>query len=85
MASSLKAFLKYSPMKASARWCMPTSTVKSGGEKKDAASIHRLSREAMAEELLVARSEEAIEEMLEDYFLFEIDDNPAACVACMRT
>ena len=50
-------------------------------KKKDAASIHRLSREAMAEERLVARSEEAIEEMLEDYFLFEIDDNPVACVA----
>ena len=50
-------------------------------KKKDAASIHRLSREAMAEERLVARSEEAIKEMLEDYFLFEIDDNPVACVA----
>ena len=48
---------------------------------KDAASIHRLSREAMAEERLIARSEEAIEELLEDYFLFEIDDNPVACVA----
>ena len=45
-------------------------------KKKDAASIHRLSREAMNEERLVARSEEAIEELLEDYFLFEIDDNP---------
>ena len=50
-------------------------------KKKDAASIHRLSREAMNEERLVARSEEAIEELLEDYFLFEIDDNPVACVA----
>ena len=50
-------------------------------KKKDAASIHRLSREAMDEERLVARSEEAIEELLEDYFLFEIDDNPVACVA----
>ena len=50
-------------------------------KKKDAASIHRLSREAMAEERLIARSEEAIEELLEDYFLFEIDDNPVACVA----
>ena len=50
-------------------------------KKKDAASIHRLSREAMAEERLVARSEKAIEESLEDYYLFEIDDNPVACVA----
>lgn len=50
-------------------------------KKKDAASIHRLSREAMVEERLVARSEEAIEELLEDYFLFEIDDNPVACIA----
>ena len=50
-------------------------------KKKDAASIHRLSREAMNEERLVARSEEAIEQLLEDYFLFEIDDNPVACVA----
>ena len=53
-------------------------------KKKDAASIHRLSREAMDDEKLVSRSEEAIEELLEDYFLFEIDDNPVACVALHR-
>ncbi|MBI98266.1 MAG: amino-acid N-acetyltransferase [Verrucomicrobiales bacterium] len=49
--------------------------------KRDAASILRLTREAMDENQLVERSEEMIEENLDDYFLYEIDENPVACVA----
>ena len=50
-------------------------------EKKDAASILRLTREAMEQNHLVERSESTIEKNLDDYFLYEIDDNPVACVA----
>ena len=49
--------------------------------KKDVASILRLSRDAMNRDQLVDRSKETIEECLGDYFIFEIDDNPIACVA----
>lgn len=49
--------------------------------KKDAANILRLSREAMDQDLLLDRSEENIVEHLGDYSIFEIDDNPLACVA----
>ena len=49
--------------------------------KRDAASILRLTREAMDENQLVERSEEMIEENLDDYFLYEMDENPVACVA----
>lgn len=52
--------------------------------KRDAASILRLTREAMDENQLVERSEEMIEENLDDYFLYEIDENPVACVALRR-
>ncbi len=50
-------------------------------DKKDAASILRLTREAMDQNHLVERSESAIEKNLDDYFLYEIDNNPVACVA----
>ena len=49
--------------------------------KKDVASILRLSRDAMNQDQLLDRSKETIEEHLGDYFIFEIDDNPIACVA----
>ncbi len=52
--------------------------------KRDAASILRLTREAMDENQLVERSEEMIEENLDDYFLYEMDENPVACVALRR-
>lgn len=52
--------------------------------KRDAASILRLTREAMEENRLVARSEETIEENLQNYFLYEIDENPIACVALRK-
>ena len=49
--------------------------------KKDAATIFRLTRDAMEQNHLVDRSEAAIEENLDGYFLYEIDDNPVACIA----
>ena len=49
--------------------------------KKDVASILRLSQDAMNRDQLIDRSKIAIEECLDDYFIFEIDDNPIACVA----
>ena len=52
--------------------------------KKDAASILRLTREAVVRNHLVERSETAIEKELDDYYLYEIDDNPVACVALRR-
>ena len=49
--------------------------------KKDAATIFRLTRDAMEQNHLVDRSEATIEENLDGYFLYEIDDNPVACIA----
>jgi amino-acid N-acetyltransferase len=49
--------------------------------KKDAATIFRLTRDAMEQNHLVDRSEATIEENFDGYFLYEIDDNPVACVA----
>ena len=50
-------------------------------QKTDAANIMRLSHEAMRQNRLAARTEELIESHLDDYFLYEIDDNPIGCVA----
>jgi len=50
-------------------------------KKTDAANIIRLSHEAMRQNRLVVRTEELIESQLDDYFLYEIDDNPIGCVA----
>ena len=52
--------------------------------KRDAASILRLTREAMEQHQLTERSEAAIEENLGDYFIYELDENPVACVALRR-
>ncbi len=49
--------------------------------KKDAATIFRLTRDAMEQNHLVDRNEATIEENLDGYFLYEIDDNPVACIA----
>ena len=49
--------------------------------KKDAASILRLTRKAMEQNHLIERSETAIMENLDGYYIYEIDDNPVACVA----
>ena len=53
-------------------------------KKRDAASILRLTREAMSQQKLTERTEQAIEERLGDYFIYEIDENPVACVALRR-
>jgi amino-acid N-acetyltransferase len=49
--------------------------------KKDLRSIINLTKISMASEELVKRSRPAIEKQLPDYYLFEIDKNPVACVA----
>ncbi|MGD1093259.1 MAG: amino-acid N-acetyltransferase [Bryobacteraceae bacterium] len=50
-------------------------------KKKDARAIHRLTKKAVKAEELVRRSRSEIEKNLADYYIFEIDKNPVACVA----
>lgn len=49
--------------------------------KKDIRSILSLTKPSMANEELVKRSRSEIERQLGDYYIFEIDKNPVACVA----
>jgi amino-acid N-acetyltransferase len=49
--------------------------------KKDIRSILRLTKHSVATAELVKRSRAAIEKNLGDYYIFEIDKNPVACVA----
>lgn len=49
--------------------------------KKDIRSILKLTRPSMASDELVKRSRVDVEKDLADYYLFEIDRNPVACVA----
>ncbi len=49
--------------------------------KKDIRSILMLTKKSMDAEELVRRSRSAIEKQLGDYYIFEIDRNPVACVA----
>ena len=49
--------------------------------KKDIRSILALTKGSVATEELVKRTRSTIEKQLEDYYLFEIDRNPVACVA----
>ena len=49
--------------------------------KKDVRSIVNLTKGSVASEELVKRTRTTIEKHLSDYFLFEIDRNPVACVA----
>jgi amino-acid N-acetyltransferase len=49
--------------------------------KKDVRAIQLLTKAAVESEELVKRSRAAIEKNLGDYFIFEIDKNPVACVA----
>jgi amino-acid N-acetyltransferase len=49
--------------------------------KKDVRHILMLTKESVASEELVKRTRSAIEKNLADYYLFEIDKNPVACVA----
>jgi amino-acid N-acetyltransferase len=50
-------------------------------KKKDVRAIQLLTKAAVEAEELVKRSKAAIEKNLGDYFIFEIDKNPVACVA----
>jgi amino-acid N-acetyltransferase len=49
--------------------------------KKDVRSLLKLIQSSVANQELVKRSRASIEKQLEDYYLFEIDHNPVACVA----
>jgi len=49
--------------------------------KKDVRSIQTLTKSSVESEELVKRTRSAIEKNLHDYFIFEIDKNPVACVA----
>ena len=49
--------------------------------KKDVRAIQLLTKAAVESEELVRRSRAAMEKNLGDYFIFEIDKNPIACVA----
>ena len=49
--------------------------------KKDVPSILNLTKSSVANEELVKRTRAGIEKQLADYYIFEIDKNPVACVA----
>ncbi|HEY2328430.1 MAG TPA: amino-acid N-acetyltransferase [Verrucomicrobiae bacterium] len=49
--------------------------------KKDVRAIQLLTKSAVESEELVKRTRAMIEKNLADYFIFEIDKNPVACVA----
>lgn len=49
--------------------------------KKDVRHLMLLTKDSVASEELVKRTRPAIEKSLGDYYLFEIDKNPVACVA----
>jgi amino-acid N-acetyltransferase len=49
--------------------------------KKDLRSILNLTKPSVANEELVKRTRSSIEKQLGDYYIFEIDKNPVACVA----
>jgi amino-acid N-acetyltransferase len=49
--------------------------------KKDIRHLMMLTKDSVANEELVKRTRSTIEKNLSDYYLFEIDKNPVACVA----
>ncbi|HXJ74072.1 MAG TPA: amino-acid N-acetyltransferase [Candidatus Dormibacteraeota bacterium] len=49
--------------------------------KKDIRSLMLLTKNSVANEELVKRTRTTVEKQLGDYYLFEIDKNPVACVA----
>jgi amino-acid N-acetyltransferase len=49
--------------------------------KKDIRSILNLTKTSVASEELIKRTRSSIEKQLADYYIFEIDRNPVACVA----
>jgi amino-acid N-acetyltransferase len=50
-------------------------------KKKDVRAIQMLTKKAVESDELVKRTRAMIEKTLADYFIFEIDKNPVACVA----
>jgi amino-acid N-acetyltransferase len=50
-------------------------------KKKDIRAIQLLTKKAVETDELVKRTRQVIEKNLSDYYLFEIDKNPVACVA----
>jgi amino-acid N-acetyltransferase len=50
-------------------------------KKKDIRAIQLLTKKAVESEELVRRTRADIEKNLADYYIFEIDENPVACVA----
>jgi len=50
-------------------------------KKKDIRAIQLLTKQAVESDELVKRTRAVIEKQLADYFIFEIDKNPVACVA----
>ncbi len=50
-------------------------------KKKDVRAIQLLTKQAVEAEELVKRTRAVIEKSLGDYYIFEIDKNPVACVA----
>jgi amino-acid N-acetyltransferase len=50
-------------------------------KKKDVRAIQVLTKQAVEADELVKRSRTVIEKNLGDYFMFEVDKNPVACVA----
>jgi amino-acid N-acetyltransferase len=49
--------------------------------KRDVSSLQQLIRASVESEELLPRSRAAIQKQLDDYFIFEVDRNPVACVA----
>jgi amino-acid N-acetyltransferase len=49
--------------------------------KRDISSLQQLIRASVESEELLPRSRAAIQKQLDDYFIFEVDRNPVACVA----
>ncbi len=49
--------------------------------KRDIRSLQQLIRASVESEELLPRTRAAIEKQLDDYYLFEVDKNPVACVA----
>jgi amino-acid N-acetyltransferase len=50
-------------------------------KKKDVRSIQVLTKNSVENEEMVKRTRSTIEKQLNDYYIFEIDKNPVACVA----
>ncbi|MSR32163.1 MAG: amino-acid N-acetyltransferase [Gemmataceae bacterium] len=50
-------------------------------QKKDVRAIHSLIRTAVVNDELIGRTRAEIEKQVDDFFVFEVDKNPAGCAA----